>query len=105
MDDMAAVRHSRLVSISQMMQPTVLLGVVIAVIIGVVFAGVALLRGQLSDQAYLAIMTGLLGLLGGGAIGAASQSRAPQRATDMTPPTSSTVTVTGDPPSATVRTQ
>lgn len=87
--DLAAVRTSRAVTLSQHIPPIIALGLVICVMVLVVFAGYALITGKLDSSNFGAIAAYLFGSLSG-ILGAAA-SRAPQRATD---PTSTTGTGT-----------
>lgn len=67
---------------SRMSHSAIILGLVIAVNVGVVFAGVGMLWGKFEGPNYLAVISGLFGLIGGGALGMAVPPRAPQRSTD-----------------------
>jgi xanthosine utilization system XapX-like protein len=75
---------ARLAIFNQVLQLLVMLGLVSAVLIGVIYAGEAMLAGKFEGPNFLAVVTGLLGLIGGGALGM-NVGRAPQRMSDPRP--------------------
>ena len=93
--DLAMIRHSRMVAFNQMLTPMIGLGLVVCVLALVLFTGLGMLGGQLDSSSFTVIAAYLFGVLSG-VLGLSNSARAPQRVGDPTvsaPP--QTVTATG----------